>query len=228
MALVVVFQQLPGCHVEGLCYGASELAGRPLAAGFHEKPRAQIKQQRGGNVAALLMDIRGIERLGIYRRAAGHISRGAGGKVCPGTCGNGRSGRGMGFRPGGAALGAAESLVGAREWAGRQDGSLRDGQLAAVVELEHQLIGQHRQDSRYPHPAPRALQRDFIPRASFQVKTRGHDPSAGEWHTSAQSQGQAGHCECAGLTLPRRPPGRPCLTLRPTIQARRSTLVADP
>jgi hypothetical protein len=43
---------------------------------------------------------------------------------------------------------------------------LRDGHLAPVIELEHQPIGQDGQDSRFPHPALRALQRDFVLSAS--------------------------------------------------------------
>src|SRR5215469_15202250 len=73
------------------------------------------------------------------------------------------------------------------ERAGREDGPGRDAQLAAVIELEDQPVGQDGQDSRFSHPALRPLQRDLVLRASSQVKTRGHDPSAGKWHTTAHS-----------------------------------------
>src|SRR6516165_7167111 len=160
MALVVVFQQLLGYRVEGLCYGASQIARRPLASRFHEKSRAEVEHQRGRDIAALLVDVRGIEGLGVCRRADG----------------NGRCWRGIG--PGRTALAAAGRQVGARDRAGGDDGRWRDGQPAAVVELEYQALGADREDSRLSHPALCALQCYFVLRASLQVKTRGHDPSA--------------------------------------------------
>src|SRR6516165_11322386 len=118
MTLVVVFQELSGYHVEGFRYGASELARRPPASLFHKEFRAKIEQQRGGHVATLLVDIRGIERLGIYRRTAGNVVRGANGKVCPGARGNYRCRRGVGLGSGRRALAAAQSLVGGGKRAG--------------------------------------------------------------------------------------------------------------
>src|SRR6516165_7116235 len=146
MTLVVVFQELFGYHVEGFCDGASELARWPPASLFHKEFRPEIEQQRGGHVAALLVDIRGIERLGIYRRTAGYVARGANGKVRPGAWGDRRCCRGVGLGPGRRAFAAAESLVGGGQRAGRDNGCWRDGQQAAVVELEYQPIGQDGQN----------------------------------------------------------------------------------
>src|SRR5215472_6917310 len=231
MALVVVFQQLFGYHVEGLCYSASKLPRGSSASLFHEESRAQIEQQRGRNVAALLIDICGIERLGICRRTGGNVSRGARGEVGPGTRGSRRCGRGGSLRSGWSALataaglagasgclvgtsgilvGAAGGLVGAGERAGRDDGRLRDGQLAAVIELEYQPAGRDRQDSRLLHPALRALQRDFVLRACPQVKTRGHDPL--RRRVAPQRRPIVSWSLCAALTLPPGPRGVPCLT----------------
>jgi hypothetical protein len=60
----------------------------------------------------------------------------------------------------GVATGAGEVRASVRD-----DGFLRNGQLSAVIELEYQLVGQDRQDSRYSHPPLRALQCDFVLRA---------------------------------------------------------------
>src|SRR5215831_3540703 len=80
----------------------------------------------------------------------------------------------MSVGPGGGPIGGGGSLANGR--AGGENGSMRHGQLPAVIELKHQDIRQDRQDSRYSHVALGALQGDFVPRAGPQVKTRGHDP----------------------------------------------------
>src|SRR5215470_6455367 len=111
----------------------------------------------------------------------------------------------MGVCPGRSPIAARGSLASGRT--SGENGSMRDGQLPAVIELKHQDIRQDRQDSRYSHVALGALQGDFVPRAGLHVKTRGHDPPSAARGTPRPQAPSFGRSLCVALTLPREPLG---------------------
>jgi hypothetical protein len=122
MTLEVIFQQLPRHRVESIGHGTPEMIRDTVGTVPLEQPRAKIKQPRGGDIAAFLMDMGEVERLGVCGKARRERA----------------DTRGMAGPPKRGPAVAARRTSAALDGAGGDDGCVRDGQPTAGVEFQYE------------------------------------------------------------------------------------------